>query len=135
MRSRAQSALTYHVRKGWELTYRVRKARERTVTGFLKEYLNKGVKPQDYSATVVPASNGLLSFPLQSLTNGVPYYVRVSASSDRGFGPYLNSAEPVAPLRVPGAVPSVMVKGYDHTHLQVEYEEAASNGGDLQPQP
>ena len=79
----------------------------------------------------MPASNGLLSFPLQSLTNGVPYYVRVSASSDRGFGPYLSSAEPVAPLRVPGAVPSVLVKGYDHTHLQVEYEEAASNGGDL----
>jgi len=95
------------------------------------QLMNEGVQPQDYSATVVPASNGLLSFPLQSLNMGSPYYVRVSASSDRGYGPFIASAHPVAPLAVPGAVPDVMIRPWNGTALEVEYEEAASNGGDI----
>jgi len=90
----------------------------------------EGVKPKYYSSTVMSAETGVSSFSLQSLQMGTPYYVRVAAGNDLGFGAYTTSVSgAVAAVKAPGAVPNVQLSSVSSLVSQVEFEEAASAGG------
>jgi len=90
-----------------------------------------GVEPDNYmSIEVVPGGATKNQVLFEMLTMGTPYYVRVSAASDRGYGWYGTPLlDPVAPTQAPGTVSSVVLSRDTATSLLVTYTQDADPGG------
>jgi hypothetical protein len=91
------------------------------------------VKPANYKAYVVaaPADNSnTVSFLMESLTTGTPYFVRVSAKTDRGLGPLSPTVPAILkPITAPAALTSVELLPWSGTALLLNYDETAPPSG------
>ncbi|CAM9321423.1 unnamed protein product, partial [Phaeothamnion confervicola] len=92
----------------------------------------KGVAPDNYQSFVIDAATTAPSFLIPNLNTGVDYYVRVSASSNVGYGAAI-SAAPLAPKGVPGLLGVVALGGDGPRSLSVEFDGVADgNGADVE---
>ena len=67
---------------------------------------------------------------IPTLTQGVPYYVRVFAYNKIGYGPPVVSTRSYRPMVAPGLPRSVSLLSYNGTALQVVFSAPDDNGGD-----
>lgn len=65
------------------------------------------------------------------LTQGIPYYVRVSAYNQIGFGASTASALPQKPIVVPGRPTTVSLIVASASQLRVSWSPPVDNGGDV----
>ena len=121
--------------------------------------MRAGVGPDAYRATLASAADFDAAgaspvLNVSRLVAGTPYYARVSAASDRGFGasvPLTAAAAPggaassperigegseevggssIKPYGPPGALPAVSLSHVDGSHLRLSFKQAAAVHGD-----
>jgi hypothetical protein len=91
------------------------------------------VKPANYKSYIVAAptdSRNTMSYTIESLSVGTPYFVRLSSKNDRGLGPMSPSAPAMLkPITKPAALSSVKLLPWSGTALLLNYDETAPPSG------
>lgn len=101
---------------------------------------NAGQPPLSFMSAVVPVGKDAdptttMAFNITRLLTGTPYYVRVAAENDRGYGGFasavsvVDGTQALAPTRVPLALENAQLRAVSRSLVALTFDQVDFSGG------